>query len=446
MTADQKLIIDICQNLYQITETTDSDKCEAHKSVGVTERKDKRIYDIYYHDKLTAQEREVIRIHEYGHAYYHHLELNLQKEYDYVCKLVWKLRKKVMSAEDIHYIINVAMDIQINSSLLTFKDIRTIRNYGAITASMYDVEGGLNFREYYEVIISQLKFKSDESEDKSESKIDRKGSNIILTGSESIDDTNTDLIIDINSEGDGVGDDQYKDEVDSIKAIQLNPPKGGGKDVGGDESPIFMPSQGAGQGFDDAMHELKLHKVEDTDEDRIRKLIESIPGDRANYSFKLDSLRTFNRKTRSTQNLMYSSVKRGRRPRQLPKLGVVVDVSGSMSEHIVRKVFSTLKSLQHLFDKESVVVTWNTSRRGEWKISDLPNKIYSSGGTDLNASIKYCKDHLKCNKYLVISDMDFSLYQFTRSMESTPMQFYAISYDFAGDASFESNFIKFLKL
>lgn len=103
-----------------------------------------------------------------------------------------------------------------------------------------------------------------------------------------------------------------------------------------------------------------------------------------------DSMKLYNRGIRrNPQGLLYTSTRTKRNTDQM-KLGILIDVSGSMDIDEISAAINSLGELKLSLHPQSKVVLWSTDLNQEWLITDkfpaYPNK---GGGTDMLAGIRY---------------------------------------------------------
>ena len=164
--------------------------------------------------------------------------------------------------------------------------------------------------------------------------------------------------------------------------------------------------------------------------------------------FQIDSLKHYNRNSRNTRELMYSSISKKVKTGQA-KLGILVDVSGSMDISVISAGLESLQDILPLLDRESRVVAWDTEFQGEWDLYSLPKSIEGRGGTDLLPGIKYMRD--KGYKIIVVfSDFctinQVAFLNYCKKVDAR-IEFYPVnSEDYEGLIKSHSEASKFLNL
>ena len=118
--------------------------------------------------------------------------------------------------------------------------------------------------------------------------------------------------------------------------------------------------------------------------------------------FKADPLKHYNRHSRGDSSLMYSSVSKKVKSGRV-KLGILIDVSGSMPTHIVKMAVMSLKPLMSVLDPDSTVMLWDTSEVGRFKLRKFPDTIKEGGGTDLFGGVTRLRE-LGMKQIVVFSD------------------------------------------
>ena len=115
---------------------------------------------------------------------------------------------------------------------------------------------------------------------------------------------------------------------------------------------------------------------------------------RTSYQFTQDPMRLWNRGTRDrSSGIIYNSLKQQpQRDMKKQKLGILVDISGSMDITSIQKAAQALKDCSKFLDKKSRFVTWDTDLVQEFPLTAIPDKINLGGGTDMVKGINYLAD------------------------------------------------------
>lgn len=102
--------------------------------------------------------------------------------------------------------------------------------------------------------------------------------------------------------------------------------------------------------------------------------------------FRLDSMKLYNRRCRQS-DLMYSSISKKVTKTQ-DKLGILIDVSGSMDLDTISTLVNMLKDdLLLVFSSESLVLCWDTGESERFLISETPKRLRHGGGTYLAGGV-----------------------------------------------------------
>ena len=103
-----------------------------------------------------------------------------------------------------------------------------------------------------------------------------------------------------------------------------------------------------------------------------------------------DSMKLYNRGIRRNKDgLMYTSTRTKRNTDQM-KLGILIDVSGSMDIREISAAINSLGELKLTLHPQSKVVLWSTDLNQEWSITDnFPRNPNKGGGTDMLSGIRY---------------------------------------------------------
>lgn len=391
------------------------------KQLGYTNTSaNKRYYDINIANDTGSREVEdIVLLHEIGHCYFGHNDLDIKEEL--------LLVKSMCDGEGIPFsstlmyggpmrFLNIAMDLEINSKLLTVGNIKAIKKFGfeLCTPEGFGIEVGESYRSYYLPLLKKVKMmavsplgsgdkkdknKNDGSGDEEENKGKGKGkgkegdtgtkipgtrndtgddlsSDSPLTGVEEIDDA-------LLKEGYIGGDIKSRDksnksDVSTVKEREeeIERAEGGNGTVHG----------GKGIGKSGSTSSTITIEAENTPKE-IEKFLRSIIGN--SYDFLMDPMRLWNRGSRDrSSGVIYNSLKQAPQKKR-KKLGILVDISGSMNILTIQNAAQSLKDCAPVLDKGSRFVTWNTNLGQEFPITNIPDQIRVGGGTDMVAGIEY---------------------------------------------------------
>ena len=390
------------------------------KQLGYTSTSaNKRYYDINIANDTGSREVEdIVLLHEIGHCYFGHNDLDIKEEL--------LLVKSMCDGEGIPFsstlmyggpmrFLNIAMDLEINSKLLTVGNIKAIKKFGfeLCTPEGFGIEVGESYRSYYLPLLKKVKMmsvsplgsgdkkdknKNDGSGDEEENKGKGKGkegdsgtkipgtrndtgddlsSDSPLTGIEEIDDA-------LLKEGYIGGDIKSKDksnksDVSTVKEKEeeIERAEGGGSGT---------VHGGKGIGNSGSTSSTITIEAENTPKE-IEKFLRSIIGN--SYDFLMDPMRLWNRGSRDrSSGVIYNSLKQAPQKKR-KKLGILVDISGSMNISTIQNAAQSLKDCAPVLDKGSKFVTWNTNLGQEFPITNIPDQIRVGGGTDMVAGIEY---------------------------------------------------------
>ena len=392
------------------------------KQLGYTNTSaNKRYYDINIANDTGSREVEdIVLLHEIGHCYFGHNDLDIKEEL--------LLVKSMCDGEGIPFsstlmyggpmrFLNIAMDLEINSKLLTVGNIKAIKKFGfeLCTPEGFGIEVGESYRSYYLPLLKKVKMmavsplgsgdkkdknKNDGSGDEEENKGKGKGkgkegdtgtkipgtrndtgddlsSDSPLTGIEEIDDA-------LLKEGYIGGDIKSKDksnksDVSTVKEKEeeIERAEGGGSGT---------VHGGKGIGNSGNTSSTITIEAENTPKE-IEKFLRSIIGN--SYDFLMDPMRLWNRGSRDrSSGVIYNSLKQAPQKKR-KKLGILVDISGSMNISTIQNAAQSLKDCAPVLDKGSKFVTWNTNLGQEFPITNIPDQIRVGGGTDMVAGIEY---------------------------------------------------------
>lgn len=405
------------------------------KQLGYTSTSaNKRYYDINIANDTGSREVEdIVLLHEIGHCYFGHNDLNIKEELLLVKSMCdgagLPFSTTLLYGGPMRF-LNIAMDLEINSKLLTVGNIKAMKKFGfeLCTPEGFQIETGESYRSYYMPLLEKAKDFMDKSP---------------LFGSENGEEEEDDG----DSDSDGSSDTE-KDKGGSGKSKSKGKGKGKGDDTSdkipgtrndtGDDLSNDSPLTGIEE-IDDALlkegyiggdikakdksnksdtstvkeKEKEIEEAEDGESDsgkkknigdsnaftssivieaentpkEIEKFLRSIIGN--SYDFLMDPMRLWNRGSRDrSSGVIYNSLKQAPQ-RKRKKLGILVDISGSMDITNIKNAAQSLKDCSKILDKGSMFVTWNTDLGQQFPIMNIPDQIRVGGGTDMVAGINY---------------------------------------------------------
>lgn len=398
------------------------------KQLGYTNTSaNRRYYDINIANDTGSREVEdIVLLHEIGHCYFGHNDLDIKEELLLVKSMCdgagLPFSATLLYGGPMRF-LNIAMDLEINSKLLTVGNIKAMKKFGfeLCTPEGFQIDTGESYRSYYMPLLEKARAfmdkmpsgsgegeegdgDGDEEKDKGKSgggknkgKGNGKGngtgdkipgtrndtgddlsSDSPLTGIEEIDDA-------LLKEGYIGGDIKSKDksnksDVSTVKEKEEEIERAEG---GGGSGTVHG---GKGIGSSGSTSSTITIEAENTPKE-IEKFLRSIIGNA--YDFLMDPMRLWNRGSRDrSSGVIYNSLKQAPQ-RKRKKLGILVDISGSMDISTIQNAAQSLKDCAPVLDKGSKFVTWNTDLGQEFPILDIPEQIRVGGGTDMVAGINY---------------------------------------------------------
>ena len=379
------------------------------KQLGYTSTSaNKRYYDINIANDTGSKEVEdIVLLHEIGHCYFGHNDLDIKEELLLV-KSMCDAAKLPFSATLLYggpmRFLNIAMDLEINSKLLTIGNIKAMKKFGfeICTPEGFQIETGESYRSYYMPLLEKARAMMNNSpsgsgngEDKEDAgKGDEKDNNTgkipgtrndtgddlsndsPLTGIEEIDDA-------LLKEGYIGGDIKAKGKTDKSDVTTVKEKE---EEIEKAERDKEDAAKSKGAGNSSATSGTIDARAENTPKE-IEKFLRSIIGN--SYEFSMDPMRIWNRGSRDrSSGVIYNSLKQTPQ-RNKKKLGILVDISGSMDISTIKNAAQSLKDCAKVLDKGSKFVTWNTSLGQEFPITNIPDQINVGGGTDMVAGINY---------------------------------------------------------
>ena len=396
------------------------------KQLGYTNTSaNRRYYDINIANDTGSREVEdIVLLHEIGHCYFGHNDLDIREELLLVKSMCdgagLPFSATLLYGGPMRF-LNIAMDLEINSKLLTVGNIKAMKKFGfeLCTPEGFQIDTGESYRSYYMPLLEKARAfmdkmssgsgegegeegdgDGDEEKDKGKSgggknkgKGNGKGngagdkipgikndtgddlsSDSPLTGIEEIDDA-------LLKEGYIGGDIKAKDKSNKSDTSTVKEKE---KEI--EEAEESNSSKNRDIGNSKAFTSTITIEAENTPKE-IEKFLRSIIGNA--YDFLMDPMRLWNRGSRDrSSGVIYNSLKQAPQ-RKRKKLGILVDISGSMDISTIQNAAQSLKDCAPVLDKGSKFVTWNTDLGQEFPILDIPEQIRVGGGTDMVAGINY---------------------------------------------------------
>ena len=395
------------------------------KQLGYTNTSaNKRYYDINIANDTGSREVEdIVLLHEIGHCYFGHNDLDIKEELLLVKSMCdgagLPFSATLLYGGPMRF-LNIAMDLEINSKLLTVGNIKAMKKFGfeLCTPEGFQIDTGESYRSYYMPLLEKArafmdKMSSGSGEGEEESDGDGDGekdkgksgggknkgkgngkgngagdkipgikndtgddlsSDSPLTGIEEIDDA-------LLKEGYIGGDIKAKDKSNKSDTSTVKEKE---KEI--EEAEESNSSKNRDIGNSKAFTSTITIEAENTPKE-IEKFLRSIIGNA--YDFLMDPMRLWNRGSRDrSSGVIYNSLKQAPQ-RKRKKLGILVDISGSMDISTIQNAAQSLKDCAPVLDKGSKFVTWNTDLGQEFPILDIPEQIRVGGGTDMVAGINY---------------------------------------------------------
>lgn len=399
-------------------------------------------YDLIHiaEDCPTEDIKKIVILHEVGHIVYSHVYVNIKKEIKFI-KSIFESNgvpyQSIMKFGGPMQFLNICMDLEVNTKLLSKGNINTMNEYFKIcTPEIFGVPVLDNFRDYYPPLIEKLKKElAKESSEKSNSKVDsdeqnpssgglgdifdkdsENGGNNSEEGTQGgrgnsnnetkdIEDALRDMLRDIR-ESVSPFDDEFKDDKDISNALQkesysndnLKEKKNQNKNIpsqdvmealGIEDSPNREDSQGraySNRKSNEDTDTLPKYDVIPNDNRCIQRFLNKILGSTNKYL--PDSMSIHNRGTRGNSNILYSSLKRKHTVDKV-KLGILIDVSLSMRTEEVLKAIGTFQKSTNIIDNNSNVVLWDDRLIDEFNIRRIPNKVKTGTYTDIASGMEY---------------------------------------------------------
>lgn len=393
-------------------------------------------YIIFLNPKILHTEvGRIVFIHEMGHLYYEHVNNDYKLDEEFVLNRYFELFPeskgvKTLSHKGVRLIINMAMDAQINSSLLTREQIDHMKSNGY---DIIDIESeglplGLDWKEYVDHFLNKAEESYDGSAASSSKGEQGQGEG---QGSDSSGFSKWDSqSIDVGDLMDGK-DKSEKQSIgngdgtpDGEDGITEDNTKEGDKD---DSTSRGGSDRGSGTG---GSQEIEIINSSES----LTKLIQQLFPKRSSMDYYIDSMRHHNRGSRSNPyGILYSSVKRKRLTTR-NDIVIIVDTSGSMRTELVQSIIDSIAQLPTDCKSEnSKVLLVHSKCYAVYSIKDIKgfhSMTIESGGTDLDEGVDYIIDsHLKCNRCLIISDMGTPIEPLNKSIARSNFEVIGLGYD-----------------
>ena len=406
------------------------------KQLGYTNTSaNRRYYDINIANDTGSREVEdIVLLHEIGHCYFGHNDLDIREELLLVKSMCdgagLPFSATLLYGGPMRF-LNIAMDLEINSKLLTVGNIKAMKKFGfeLCTPEGFQIETGESYRSYYMPLLEKAKdfmdksplFGSENGEEeddgdgdsdgnsdkekdkdksgsgKSKGKSKGKGKGKSGDTDDKIPGTRNDTGDDLSSDSPLTGIEEIDDALlkegyigGDIKAKDKSN-KSDTSTVKDKEKEIEEAEEGESSGKKDignssAFTSSIVIEAENTPKE-LEKFLRSIIGN--SYDFLMDPMRLWNRGSRDrSSGVIYNSLKQAPQ-RKKKKLGILVDISGSMNITNIKAAAQSLKDCSKILDKGSMFVTWNTDLGQQFPIMNIPDQIKVGGGTDMVAGINY---------------------------------------------------------
>lgn len=391
-------------------------------------RRNNRNYEINLADDTGSLDTYTsVLIHEIGHIYYGHMDVNNIKEIKRVKELC-KQKGYDFASTMIFYggpmsFLNIAMDLEINTKLLEQENFDAIYNnlgVNIVSRDAYDIPYDApcdTFRDYYEYLFKYVKDNPDQMPDVIVM------NDIPFNGGSGVDgDDQTGS----SQQQSGTGDSEIDDLLKNDEAAQNKDSKEPGKSSNVAQQIEKNNKSNKPRGAGKSGNTSDNITIEGNSAEDIKKFIQDIISEKRLPTYQHDSLKHYNRRTRPSTGILYDSKRR--KPATIKhskKLLICIDISGSMDTVDIRTAISSLQDIFRSIHPDSKVVTCNTQIDAEYPITKLPSYISTGGGTDMSAGIKYATKN-GFTDVLIYSDFDTSISEMIQSIGKN-MNLYAIA-------------------
>lgn len=402
MNRIQKELLDIVEEQYDYVVRTDKTKEDLDGILGYCDYKSYMDrYLIRIAKDIPKNIFEIVYIHECGHIYFEHMTVDHKEQFKIIKDKFMKKNpqvKRVINGDSTwHKIENIAMDLEINTQLLSIVDLKTMKDYGyeVYHKSYKDVPPGLKFQEYYDYIIDKVQINNSSSDGAVKCKLPSDSEDPSSSGFDGDVKETKSYSQDEDKKIDGGK--QWKDAKDKADQDKYQNQKSYSLDGTAD---TIIGNGEVNRSLEDIIKDfLGIDKV-------------------IKYNYYPDSIKLYNRGTRGKSNILYSSMKR-KRYRQLvkSKINVIVDVSGSMDLNLVENVIETVVKLDKGLSMDNRLILYSTRL-----VNDVPlnlstrSDLMHGGGTDMASALKYAKG-IGLEEVILISDMATNISEFNKELD-----------------------------
>ena len=380
-------------------------------------------------DAPSEEVKAVVLIHEVGHIYYGHNDVDYKKEFKTIEGLCYSLGYTPIDLEfygGYMHFLNIAMDFEVNTKLLTQQNRKVMADMGIgiCVPQMMEIPFKNSFRDYYVPLLEHIT-----PEFRKQARALQKALESLQDLAKSVSGFDSSL-----TEGeDGldeesmyvIGGEEYNEGDVKAKAknvVLLS-------DVD-EETKSFSRT-----GKSSAKKALLELSTDEKISSFLKKLI------RHTHTRQSDTMRLYNRKTRrNVPNVLYSC-HRLKHETDKKKLAIIVDVSGSMSLGKISKVLRTLQTMLSSLNKDSRVITWTTEFEEEFPLTAIPELINVCGGTDMAKALEYVKDK-GYSDVVMYSDFDTDIKDLTKVTNEMTANVHAIVVNDWGVGESLTNYLK----
>lgn len=391
---------------------------ESNHELGYASRGTNYSYDINIASDVPTDVKQVTLIHEAGHIYLKHTEVSVKDEALVMNELIKAAGTTIEIFQKTYggfaTFLNICMDLEINSKFLTIGNVKTMKDFGfeLCTPKSFSVNFEETFNLYYKPLIDKLPKKGSENE--VENKTPQMSKD--LPNTSELSDNLFDLPEEVR---DSVVKENY---VSGDEKSEKQPSKGEATVQEAMDNDEVLDKNGFNKGIGNSNESTNIVEIATNDSESIRKfLLNIISG--VDLSKKYDSMRIYNRGTRG-RDFLYTTRKYSPK-RVLPKLGIVVDISGSMETESIAKAAGSLKNVSNKLHKDSTLVTCDTMVQEIFNIKDIPETLRAGGGTDLAVAVKYLLDN-NFTDIVVYSDFQTYMPDMERLLSESTANFYSI--------------------
>lgn len=371
------------------------------KQLGYSSKGDEKYYEVTVAEDISSPEiRSLILLHEVGHIFFRHLDIDISSELEAVYNLFKE--KEVPFSKVFYYggplrFINLAMDLEVNSKAFTFQNLKHLNSFLKTfsfhlhTTDSLSLEVLDSFRDYYVPLILRLK----DTEDKENIKDFPEWDDIRNQENFNFEKLSFELQDSLKKENYNFEKDSFRRELNSREYSEItNRP----------------------------LEHLEVLKESST----VLKSFILNNISKGDLKRKDDFMKLYNWGVRKNKSILYRSSKR-KKSYSPKKICFILDVSNSMELDCIASSLISLKEIVEFLSPNSQLITWNTYKVLERGLKEFNlTEIEIGGGTDIAGAIEYLEDK-GFSDCFIYSDFETAYSDLIKVLKSTPVNIFGIA-------------------